>query len=77
MKRPVQSRLFDGMPRDPIKDCPKDCIYRVQSGAIESCDYIIAHYVPRGCKGGRDCKRYEKGKASEREEWTGRKLRFT
>ena len=77
MKRVIHSRPLDGLPHDPIKDCPNDCIYRVRAGSIESCDYILAHYERRGCKGGRDCERYEKGKASEREEWTERKLRFT
>lgn len=65
------------LPRDPIKDCPKDCVYRVHSGDIECCDYILAHLVPRGCKGGKDCKEYRRGKTTERREWIDRRQRFT
>ncbi len=68
--------VFYGFPRDPIKDCPDDCIYKVHSGAIDSCDYVLANYEKRGCPGGKDCLKYQKGTGQERKGWTDRKLRF-
>lgn len=46
--------------QDPIKKCPKDCRYRANAGGMESCDYILVNYEPRGCEGGKHCKRYKK-----------------
>lgn len=69
-------KVFAGLPPDPIKECPDDCVYKVRAGAIQSCDYILAKLERRGCAGGKNCRKYKKGKASERERWIERKLRF-
>ena len=49
---------------DPIRKCPKDCRYRGEAGGMQICNYLLhpenPTREPRGCKGGKDCKRYKK-----------------
>ena len=66
MKVP-QCHIFAGLPPDPIEECPEDCRYRTKSGNIISCDYILAHYRKRGCRGGKECTAYEKAAGKDRD----------
>lgn len=49
-------------PVDPIKKCPRNCIYRTHAGSVEICDYLTITGEARGCPGGKECTRYRGGK---------------
>lgn len=70
LAKPKEPKAPDPMFRmtheDPIKDCPRDCYYRSRSGATQLCEYILLEHKPRGCPGGKNCKRYTNRKREER-----------
>lgn len=62
----TQDPMFRMTREDPIKNCPKDCYYRSKSGATPICEYILLEFQPRGCTGGKNCKRYTNKKRGEK-----------
>ena len=62
----IKSPMFRAEIEDPIKKCPRDCYYQSRSGATQICEYILLEHKPRGCPGGKNCKRYTNRKREER-----------